>query len=71
MSTVTLSAKYQMVIPEETRRKLALKRGQRLVVFEKGGVIYVLPRRLPKELEGFAPHVREKDLRDKRDRDFG
>ena len=68
MSTVKLSTKYQMVIPEETRRRLSLKKGQRLLVLEKNGVIHVVPVKNVRELSGFAPKVSDQEIRDKKDR---
>lgn len=38
------------------------------MVFEKGGVIHVLPIKAIEELAGFAPGLSHKDLRDKKDR---
>jgi AbrB family looped-hinge helix DNA binding protein len=37
MNTVTLSTKYQLVIPREVRERLELEPGAKLTVIEKGG----------------------------------
>lgn len=39
MITVTISSKFQIVIPKAVREKLHLRPGQHLHVVEKGGVI--------------------------------
>ena len=69
MATVTVSPKYQVVIPKELRERLKLKPGQELVAFERNGALYfVLPRSL-KEMRGMAKGIRwEEDDRDRRDR---
>ncbi len=68
MKTVTLSSKYQLVIPREVRERLALEAGARLTVIEKGGVLYLVPERPLSELRGIARGTRRKGLREKKDR---
>jgi AbrB family looped-hinge helix DNA binding protein len=69
MSTVTLSPKYQIVIPKDVRQKLDLKPGQKLHVFELNGVIRVEPPRSIKELRGMAKGIQwEESDRDHTDR---
>ena len=69
MTTVTVSPKYQIVIPKEVRRKLALKPGQQLSVSEKDGHIELTPILRPEQLIGFLkgktrlPFEREKQDR--------
>lgn len=53
MTTSVLSPKFQIVIPKEVRRKLALKPGQRLAVTEKNGKIEVRPILTPYQIIGF------------------
>jgi AbrB family looped-hinge helix DNA binding protein len=53
MNTVTLSPKYQMVIPQPVRDFLKLKPGQKLQVFALGGRIEVVPLKPMKEMRGF------------------
>lgn len=43
MATVTVSSKYQIVIPSEVRKRVGLKPGQKLIVLEKGGIISLVP----------------------------
>jgi len=40
---VTMSAKGQIVIPAEVRRKLSLKAGAHLRVYDEGGKILLVP----------------------------
>jgi len=68
MNTVTLSTKYQLVIPREVRERLELAPGARLTVIEKGGILYLVPERPLAELRGIARGARRKGLREKKDR---
>jgi AbrB family looped-hinge helix DNA binding protein len=68
MNTVTLSSKYQLVIPREIRKRLDLEPGAKLTVIEKGGILYLVPERPLTELRGVARGARRKGLRDKKDR---
>ena len=68
MKTVTLSTKYQLVIPREVRDRLALKPGAKLTVIEKGGILYLVPERPIAEMRGVARGTRRKGLREKKDR---
>jgi AbrB family looped-hinge helix DNA binding protein len=52
MNTVTVSPKYQVVIPKAVREALALKPGQRLQVLVFEGRIELVPVRRPEELRG-------------------
>lgn len=53
MSTVTVSPKFQVVIPKEIREHLALRPGQKLHVMASSGRIELIPVRPAKELRGF------------------
>jgi AbrB family looped-hinge helix DNA binding protein len=68
MNTVTLSTKYQLVIPRDVRERLDLEPGARLTVIEKGGILYLVPERPLAELRGVARGTRRKGLREKKDR---
>lgn len=66
MQTVTLSPKYQVVIPKTVRAALHLRPGQRMQVLEFAGRIELIPERDIKELRGFVRGIntdfdREKD----------
>lgn len=68
MQTVTLSTKYQLVIPRDVRQRLDLEPGTRLTVVEKGGILYLVPERPVEELRGIARGTKRKGLREKKDR---
>ena len=68
METVTLSSKYQLVIPRGARERLQLRPGMRITVFEKGGVIFLVPERPMKTYRGIARDARAKEVREKKDR---
>ena len=63
---VTLSPKYQVVIPKEIRQQLNLKRGQKIQVIVKGGLIILAPDYPLSELRGVfrgmsSDGIREED----------
>ncbi len=68
MATVTVSSKFQVVIPQEVRTKLRLRPGQKVVVIEKDGIVHLIPLRPIKEMRGFASGVTTSDIRDEADR---
>lgn len=68
MKTVTLSSKYQLVIPREVRERLKLEPGAKLTVIEKGGILYLVPEKPVTERRGVARGTRRKGLREKKDR---
>ena len=68
MNTVTLSTKYQLVIPREVRERLDLEPGAKFTVIEKGGILYLVPERPLAEFRGIARGTRREGLRDKKDR---
>ncbi len=68
MHSVTLSTKYQLVIPREVRERLDLEPGSRLTVLEKGGIVYLVPERPLAEMRGVARGAKRKGLREKKDR---
>ena len=53
MQTVTVSPKYQVVIPKSVREALHLRPGQKMQVVECHGRIELIPERDIKELRGF------------------
>lgn len=54
MTEVTLSPKYQVVIPREVREKLGLKPGQKIQVTAREGRIEMIPVISASELRGFV-----------------
>ena len=66
MQTVTVSPKYQVVIPKTVREALQIRPGQKMQVVEYAGRIELIPERDIKDLRGFLKGInteleREKD----------
>ena len=61
---MTVSTKYQVVIPSDVRDRLKLKPGQKVAVIEKDGVVHLIPIRPLKELKGMGAGVTSKGIRD-------
>ena len=57
MQKVTVSPKYQVVIPKNIRETLQLKPGQKLSVIEYDGRIEMIPDRDISELRGFIKGI--------------
>jgi AbrB family looped-hinge helix DNA binding protein len=53
MESVTVSRKYQVVIPKSIRETMRLRPGQKLKVIEYEGRIELIPDRDISELRGF------------------
>ncbi len=68
MPTATISSKYQVVIPKEIRREIAIESGQVVQVIVKGGVISLIPDRPLSELRGFLEGMETEGVREKTDR---
>jgi AbrB family looped-hinge helix DNA binding protein len=66
MQTVTVSPKYQVVIPKEIRETLRLRPGQKMSVIEYEGRIELIPDRDMSELRGFLRGI---DTRIEREKD--
>ena len=69
MTQVTISSKYQVVIPKEVRRQVPLHTGQKLMVVVKGGLITLLPDKPLASFRGFLKGMKIKGpIREKQDR---
>jgi AbrB family looped-hinge helix DNA binding protein len=68
MTKVTVSSKFQAVIPEEVRSKLKLRPGQKVVVTEKDGWVHLIPIKPIKDTRGFASGTGTKNIREEQDR---
>jgi AbrB family looped-hinge helix DNA binding protein len=68
METVTLSSKYQLVLPRGARERLQLRPGMKITVLDKGGVIFLVPERPLRAFRGIVRGVGTKGLREKKDR---
>ncbi len=53
MPTVTVSPKFQVVIPQEVREALAIRPGEKLQVFQFNNRIELVPVRPIREMRGF------------------
>lgn len=54
MNTVTVSPKFQVVIPLEVRRRMKLQAGAKLAVVELNGSLRLMPLHSPSTLRGIA-----------------
>ena len=70
MTYTSVSPKYQVVIPKEIRNKISVKPGQKLVVYERDGIIYLVPDIPLKKMRGMFKDrgIDLKNIRDKSDR---
>ncbi|MFQ5667676.1 MAG: AbrB/MazE/SpoVT family DNA-binding domain-containing protein [Candidatus Binatia bacterium] len=68
METVTLSSKYQLVVPRAARKRLGLRPGVKLTVLDKGGVLFLVAQRRMRSYRGIARGTSPSGLRDKKDR---
>lgn len=66
METVTVSPKFQVVIPRDARRALGIRSGQKVQVIVYEGRLELVPVKPVKKMRGFAKGIdttikREKD----------
>jgi len=64
MQTVTVSPKFQVVIPKDIREAMRLRPGQKLKVIEYEGRIELIPDRDISELKGFLKGINTEFERD-------
>jgi len=57
MQTVTVSPKFQVVIPKSIRETLHIRPGQKMQVIEYEGRVELIPERDIKELRGFLKGI--------------
>ncbi len=57
MGTVTISPKFQVVIPKEIRKKLSLVPGQKVQAIIYGDRIELIPVRPVKRMRGFLKGI--------------
>jgi AbrB family looped-hinge helix DNA binding protein len=68
MDTVTISSKYQMVIPRAIREKWNIKPGQKVRLIVYGNRLEVVPVRKIKEARGFLKGMSSDIEREEGDR---
>ena len=64
MQTVTVSPKYQVVIPKDVREAMQLRPGQKLKVIEYDGRIELIPDKDIAELKGFLKGINTEFVRE-------
>ena len=57
MQTVTISPKYQVVIPKKIRDRLGLLPGQKVQAIAYGGRIELIPVRPARQMKGFLKGI--------------
>ena len=68
MDTVTVSQKFQIVIPKEIRQDLGIKPGRKMVVIEKQGTIHLITVNSISSVRGIAKGISTRGIRDETDR---
>ena len=66
---VTVSPKFQVVIPKRLRERAGIKIGQRLDMYERDGVIELVPVLSAKAARGFLGNI-ETDIASEADREI-
>ncbi len=68
MTTITVSSKFQVVIPEDVRSRMKLQPGQKVVAVEKDGVVHLIPLKPVKDTRGMAKGAKAEGIREETDR---
>lgn len=68
MNEVTVSSKYQVVIPLEIRSEMHIDKGQKMRMVRCGNRIELIPARSIAEMEGAFPGLSSKGVREEDDR---
>ena len=68
MPRVTVSPKFQIVIPREIREKLRLRPGQQITLFERDGIITAIPDLPLEKFRGIVKGMSRTELREKQER---
>lgn len=68
MTQVTVSSKFQVVIPKDVRRQVPLHTGQKLAIIVKEGAITLLPDKPLSTFRGFLKGMKVSQIREKKDR---
>lgn len=68
METVSVSQKFQVVIPKSVRELLKIRPGEKMVVVEKDGLVHMIPVGNMKKSRGIAKGVSVQGLRDETER---
>lgn len=68
MNTVTISPKFQIVIPQEIRKRIDLQPGEKLPVISFDDRIELIPIRPMREMKGFLKEFDPHFERERNDR---
>jgi AbrB family looped-hinge helix DNA binding protein len=68
MPRVTISPKFQIVIPREIRQRLRLRPGQQITLLERDGIITAIPDLPLEEFRGILKGMSRTELREKQER---
>ena len=68
MNTVTVSPKYQVVIPSEIRGHMGLRPGEKLAMHEKDGCVHIVRLKDVRKLRGSLRGLKKGGLRDEKER---
>ena len=68
MPRVTISPKFQIVIPREIRQRLRLRPGQQMTLLERDGIITAIPDMPLEEFRGILKGMSRTELREKQER---
>ena len=64
ISTVTVSSKFQVIIPKEIRESMGIKSGQKIQMISYGNRIELIPIKPMKEMRGFLKGINTDVIRD-------
>lgn len=67
--SVTVSPKFQIVIPREIRERMNIKPGQKVEIFEIDGIAHIVPVVPITEARGMFKGMNTDFVREKTDRD--
>jgi AbrB family looped-hinge helix DNA binding protein len=68
LETVSVSTKFQVVIPKSIRNSIALKPGEKMIMFEKDGIIHLVRIQKISKFKGKFKKLTTKGLRDETER---
>ena len=68
MPRVTISPKFQIVIPREIRQGLRLRPGQQMTLLERDGIITAIPDLPLEKFRGILKGMSRTELREKQER---
>lgn len=67
MPRVTVSPKFQIVIPQQIREKLGLRPGQQIILLERDGIITAIPDQPLEKFRGILKGMVRTSLREKQE----